>query len=654
MRKKNSTKATHNFLHNKSQEIIICLFLISAILLVYWQITGHEFINFDDGLYVTQNPHVQSGITLESIKWAFTTGHAANWHPITWLSHMMDYKLYGLDPMGHHWTNLQIHIVNSILLFLVFKMMTGALWQSSFVAALFALHPLHVESVAWVAERKDVLSTFFWILSMWAYVRYARHPGKKRYALLTLLFILGLMTKPMLVTLPFVLLLLDFWPLSRFQPMTKGYYNVSYKTIAGLVWEKLPLFTFSAVSCIITFFVQKHGGAIKSLEAVPLDLRLANALFAYVGYIGKTIWPQKLALIYPYPSISVFWQIIFSLPVLICISALVIKLARDFPYLVTGWLWYLGTLVPVIGLVQVGNQSMADRYTYVSLIGIFIIVSWGMKDIFCRKQNRKTLLALLAGLSITSFMICAWFQTRYWQNSTLLLKQTINVTSNNSMAHYIFGLALDQQGKLDEAVLQYKNALNIKPNFSKAHNALGAAILRDGKLKEAIYHFNEAVNIYPDYADAHNNLATALITKGKFEEAVFHYKEALRIDPENETAHKNLGNLFLNQGCTDKALEHYGKALVINPEDFDAHFKIGRIMAKQGNAKQALIHFAEVIKISPGYAPAYNEIGIILARKGKFQNSNDFFLKAIQLKANYKEAKNNLLILKQMMHQDES
>jgi Flp pilus assembly protein TadD len=630
-----------------------CLFLFIVTLSVYWQITSHEFINYDDGLYVTENPHVQAGLTRESIIWAFTTGHAVNWHPLTWLSHMLDIDIYGLNPIGHHLTNLQFHILNSILLFLVFKMMTGALWQSAFVAALFALHPLHVESVAWVAERKDVLSTFFWILSMWAYVRYVRQPEKKRYFLLILFFILGLMSKPMLVTLPFVLLLLDFWPLSRFQSTTKESNNFSYKTLTSLVLEKLPLFVLTAVSSFVTFFVQQHGGAIKSLEAVPMDLRIVNALFSYLSYLGKAIWPQNLALIYPYPSISIIWQITLSVPVLICISILTIKLARSFPYLTTGWLWYLGTLVPVIGLVQVGNQSMADRYTYISFIGIFIIVAWGMADIFSRWQNQKTLLALLAGIVIASFMVCTCFQVQKWQNSITLLKHAINVTYNNSMAHYTFGHALDQQGRLEEAVLQYNKAIKIRPEFAMAHNNLGAALSRKGELKEAIYHFNEAVNIHPDYATAHNNLATVLLTQGKFEEALSHYREAIRINPEDECTRKNLANFLFNQGRTDEALSHYNKVLLFNPEDWDTHYKLGRILIKQDKVNEALNHFSEAIKLNPDFAEVYNEAGIILARLGQLNKANAFFLKAIQIKPDSIEAKNNLLILKRMIQQDE-
>ncbi|MBU4258693.1 MAG: tetratricopeptide repeat protein [Proteobacteria bacterium] len=631
----------------------ICLFLFIVTLSVYWQITKHEFINYDDGLYVTENPHVQAGLNRESIIWAFTTGHAANWHPLTWLSHMLDIDIYGLNPIGHHLTNLQFHILNSILLFLVLKMMTGALWQSSFVAALFALHPLHVESVAWVSERKDVLSAFFWILSMWAYVRYVRQPDKKQYLLLILFFALGLMSKSMLVTLPFVLLLLDFWPLSRLQPTAQGNRHYNYKIIISLVLEKVPLFVLTAVSSFVTFSVQQHGGAIRSLEAIPMDLRIANALFSYLSYLGKTIWPQNLALIYPYPYISMFWQIILSLPLLICISMLVIRLARAFPYLATGWLWYLGSLVPVIGLVQVGNQSMADRYTYIPLIGIFIIVAWGVADFSKRWRIQKNVLVLLCCSVLALLMVRTWHQVWHWQNSFTLLSHSLNVTHNNSMAHYVFGQALDQQGRLEEAVLQYNKAIKIRPKFAMAHNNLGAALSREGKLKEAIYHFNEAVNIHPDYAKAHNNLATVLLTQGKFEEALSHYREALMINPEDEYTRKNLANFLSNHGRIDEALSHYNKALLFNPEDWDAHYKLGHILVKQEKINEALSHFAEVIRINPDYAPAYNEIGIILAKKGKLQKSNDFFLKAIQLEPDYKEARDNLLILNKMMQYDE-
>ena len=641
------------FLSEKYISSCICLFLFIVTLSVYWQITSHEFINYDDGLYVTENPHVQAGLTIKSIIWAFTTGHAANWHPLTWLSHMLDIDIYGLNPIGHHLTNLQFHILNSILLFLVFKMMTGALWQSAFVAALFALHPLHVESVAWVSERKDVLSTFFWILSMWAYVRYVRQQGKKYYFLLILFFILGLMAKPMLVTLPFVLLLLDFWPLSRLQAPTEGYYNFSYKTLAGLIREKLPLFTLSSISCIITFYVQQHGGAIRTLETIPLDLRIANALFSYISYLSKTIWPQKLALIYPYPSISIFWQIILSLPLLICISMLVIKLARSFPYLATGWLWFLGTLVPVIGLIHIGYQGMADRYTYIPLLGVFIIIIWGAADIAKQWCIKKNVLVLLCCSVIALLTVRTWHQLTYWQNSFILLSHSLDVTYNNSMVHYVLGQSLDKSGKLEEAVFHYNEALRIRPDFAMAHNNLGAAMARKGDDKSAIYHFDKAIHINYDFAEAHNNYATLLLKQNKFEEAAKHYKEAIRIDPENIPAYNNMANMREAQGIYDEAVLYYKKALSINAQHADTHYRLGRILIKQKKVNEALSHFSEAIKLNPDFAEVYYEAGIILAKIGKLKTANAFFLKAIQIKPDFIEAKNNLLILKQMLTVDE-
>ena len=541
---KNNSKTKHNFLHNRRQEIIICIFLIASTLTVYWQITNHEFINYDDGIYVTENYHVQSGLTFESIKWAFTTGHAANWHPVTWLSHMLDCELYGLNPMGHHWTSLQIHLINSILLFLVLKMMTGALWRSSFVAALFALHPLHVESVAWVAERKDVLSTFFWILSVWAYVRYVRQPDKKRYFLLILFFILGLMSKPMLVTLPFVLLLLDFWPLSRFQSSTKGRYDFSYKTIAGLIWEKLPLFAFSAASCIVTFFVQRHGGAVVPMETFPLTLRIANTFISYISYIEKTLWPQNLTLLYPYPKTLSLGMAIGSGLLLLCISTVVFLARKRCSYLVTGWLWYIGTLVPVIGLVQVGAQSMADRYTYIPIVGIFIILTWGIADISARWQHRKILLLLFSVTALVSISICTWFQAGYWQNSVTIFTHTLNITNNNSIAHYGLGMAYDQQGKLDEAVSHYNKALKIDPCYAQAHHNLGTVLIRQGNTEAAIYHYSRALQLNPNYSKAYYNLAKAYMKLNKIESAIHYFQEALNIDPEMKIALFNLSWIY--------------------------------------------------------------------------------------------------------------
>ncbi|MDL1964210.1 MAG: tetratricopeptide repeat protein, partial [Deltaproteobacteria bacterium] len=548
--------------------LIISLLLIAAILIAYWQVKNFDFIDYDDESYVTKNPHVRAGLTREGIIRAFTTDHEANWHPLTWLSHMLDCELYGLNPMGHHWTSLQIHIANTLLLFLILQYMTGALWRSAFVAALFALHPLHVESVAWVAERKDVLSAFFGMLTILAYCRYAKQPSIAGYILIILFLGMGLMAKPMLVTLPFLLLLLDFWPLGRLR----------FATISRLVPEKIPLFVLSAVSTFVTYFVQQHGGAVTSLEVLPLKIRIANALISYLSYIEKMIWPSGLAVFYPYPE-RLLGQAVLSGLVIFCLSVLVIQNSHRFPYLVTGWLWYLGTLVPVIGLVQVGSQSMADRYTYIPLIGLFIIVAWGIADILMRYQIKRVALAIVYSSVLAFFMISAWFQVRHWQNSVTLFTHTLNVTHNNSHAHYSLGYALARQGKLDKAIVHYSRALQINPNYTIALNSLGYALAHQGKIDKAIVHYSRALQINPDYVNAHNNLGNALAHQENIKGAFFHYYEALRINPDYDGAYFNLGKIYANQGKIGKAIINYKKAIRINPDMTQALYNLSWINA---------------------------------------------------------------------------
>ena len=402
-------------------ELVVGLCLAIATLTVFWEVRNHQFVNYDDNRYVTENRIVQAGLTREGALWAFTTTHASNWHPLTWLSHMLDCELFGANPRAHHLSNLILHLANSLLLFLVFKRMTGMLWQSAFVAALFAIHPLHVESVAWVSERKDVLSAFFWMLTLWAYLHYVVSPGFGRYLLVLLFFALGLMAKPMLVTLPFVLLLMDYWPLGRLRldgssPNTSESANLSAQPWPklGLVWEKLPLLAVSALSSLVTFLVQKSEAAVQSLAVFPLMVRVANALMSYMGYVGKTIWPRHLAVFYPHPGHVAVWKIAGAVLFLGGVSALVIRMARRHPYLATGWLWYLGTLVPVIGLVQVGAQSMADRYTYLPSIGLFIMIAWGGPHLMPRPPWRHVVIAFSTASVLLLLMVTAWLQVRHW------------------------------------------------------------------------------------------------------------------------------------------------------------------------------------------------------------------------------------------------
>ncbi len=439
-------------------EVIVSVVLIMATLAVYWQVQNHEFVNYDDDLYVTDNPHVKAGLTREGAIWAFVATHAGNWHPLTWLSHMLDCEVYGVNPWGHHLTNLLLHIGNTILLFLLFRHVTGAVWRSTLVAALFALHPLHVESVAWVSERKDVLSTLFWLSTMWTYLRHVESPGFRWYLLALLSFALGLMAKPMLVTLPFVLLLIDYWPLGRLQfgqsnrtheSMTPG---LQRSSVSSLIFEKVPFFAISAVSSTVTYIVQLSAGAMPSQDVLPLQVRTANALVSYISYIGKMIWPHHLAVSYPHPGSNLpLWQIAGASLLLVFISALVIRGAGRFPYLVVGWLWYLGTLVPVIGLVQVGSQAMADRYTYVPLIGLFVIIVWGAPNLVRRWRHGRFLLVSSSGVLLLTLMACTWLQTSYWKDSFTLFQRTLDVTADNWRAHNGLGLALeplDGRGRL--------------------------------------------------------------------------------------------------------------------------------------------------------------------------------------------------------------
>jgi Tfp pilus assembly protein PilF len=546
-------------------ELLICLFLVTVTFAVYWQVRSFTFVNYDDSQYVTENQYVKDGLNYKSIRWAFSSYHAANWHPFTWLSHMLDIQLYGMNPGAHHQTNLIFHIVNALLLFFVFRKMTSNLWQSGFVAALFALHPLHVESVAWVAERKDVLSTFFWMLTMFSYARYAAHPGINRYLPVVGFFMLGLMAKPMLVTLPFVLLLLDYWPLRRiqFNPPGDDHISLIKKQSPGrfLIWEKIPLFSLAMASSVVTFMAQKSGGAVGSMELYPLTTRVANALIAYVKYIGKMIWPAHLAVFYPYSESLPGWQIIGAGALLGLITFAAIRSFRQRPWFVVGWMWFIGTLVPVIGLVQVGLQAMADRYTYIPLIGVSIIVAWGLPELLHKWHHKEKLLGLTVIAVLVMLGTTSWMQIRYWKNSLTLFKHALDVTENNYLAHNAFGNALKEEGKSNEAIRHYLKALEIKPDYAMPHYNIGHTLAVQGKLDDAINHFQKAIQIKPDFASAHDNLGYVFMIQGKIKPAIMHYAEALRIKPDDAEVHNRMGLALVSQGQLDNAVIHFQKAV---------------------------------------------------------------------------------------------
>jgi Flp pilus assembly protein TadD len=469
------------------------------------------------------------------------------------------------------------HAANAILLFVVLRWMTGAIWRSGLVAALFALHPLHVESVAWAAERKDVLSTFFWMLTMMAYVYYVKRPGTRRYLLVLVSFSLGLMAKPMLVTLPFVLLLLDYWPLNRFQPRVTtdsvvdqplGFRSSGDDKLPILkaVLEKTPLFLMSVLSCLVTVIAQQKAGAVSTLEVVPLKLRIANGLVSFVAYMGKMVWPLDLAVFYPHPGSELqIWKPAAAGLFLLIVSTVALRVAHRCRYVVVGWLWYLGTLVPVIGLVQVGEQAMADRYTYVPLIGLFIVVVWGFADLVKGWRSRRWVVSITAAVTVLALIAGSWLQVGHWKDSIKLFKHALAVTSNNYVAHYTLGNALALQGNLAGAVSHYNKALQINPNYAEAHNNLGNALALQGNLTGAISHYNKALQINPDHAEAHRNLAVGLDRQGKHQEALQHYVEALRISPDDAQSHNNLGVALAEQGRFKEAVAHFTKALRIDP-----------------------------------------------------------------------------------------
>ena len=571
--------------------VFICAFLVVSTLSVYWQVAHHDFINLDDNIYVTENPHVNTGITKRNFVWAFTEFHSANWHPLTWISHMTDCELFGVKPGQHHLINLLFHMANSLLLFGVIRKMTGTLWQSAFVAALFALHPLHVESVAWVAERKDVLSTFCWMLSMWAYAIYAEKPGLKWYLVVLGFFALGLMAKPMVVTLPFALLLLDYWPLDRLhlgQRKDKSKSSYRKSVLSRLLWEKVPLFALSVASSILTFVVQKKGGGVAPSDQFSLDINISNALASYVSYIGKMLWPKNLSVFYPYPEILPLWKSAGAGLLLLSLSILFIRTVRTRPYLIVGWLWYLGTLIPVIGLIQVGNQAMADRYTYIPFIGLFIMVAWSIPDFLGRWRYRQIVLPITTFFLVFILSVCTWLQVRHWKNSISLFNHALKVTANNYLAHNNLGSALIDDGRYTEAIQHYSEALRIRPRYALAQYNLGNTKAEQGKHEEAIEHYTEAVRLAPNYAKAHNNLANMLLYQGQPEEAIAHYLKALEIKPEYANAHSNLGVALAQTGNLDGAERHFRETLRLNPDHVKVQYNLEQILKQKANLNRKI------------------------------------------------------------------
>ncbi|HEX2988803.1 MAG TPA: tetratricopeptide repeat protein, partial [Chloroflexota bacterium] len=630
----------------------LCLALLT--LVTYWQTFGHDYVAYDDEQYVTMNPYVQQGLTRDSIRWAFTSYHASNWHPLTWMSHMLDQRLFGMSPVGPHAVNLLLHIANTILLLFVLRRMTKSLWKSAFVAALFALHPMHVESVAWVAERKDVLSTLFLLLTVWAYVKYTERPSTSRYLPVMLLFGLGLLSKPSLVTLPFALLLLDYWPLRRLQTADKR----QQKGLVGLIAEKIPLIVMAVASSAATYWAQNKGGAmIVGDDRLSLPIRMDNAIVSYANYIGRMFWPHDMAIFYPHPASHIpVWQVAAGLVLLAGITVLALKLGRRHPSLPVGWLWYLGILVPMIGLVQVGKAAMADRYTYVSYIGLFIMIAWGIPECMGVREHGSmggenshtptrphshTALSAVAGLVIAALCVCTWFQLRYWQNAMTLFSHALAVTSGNDGAHIQVGNYLFKEGKTVEAIKHYQAALKINPYTDRAHTNLGNAYARLGQTDLAIREYQAALELRQNPV-AYYNLGNLYSRQGKLEEAVGFYKKALDIQPDYVEARTNLSRTLVKLGRTDEAAEQASELAKLMPNSAQSHYQLALVLMQAKNLDGAIAEYRAAIRLKSDFAPAHYNLGTVLAQKGQLDEAFQEFSEAVRIKPDYADAYFNI------------
>ena len=625
---------------------LVCLALVAATLAVYLQVGSHQFLSFDDKQYVTGNPHVAGGISGSNLMWAFSSVEAYNWHPVTWLSHMADVQMYGMNPRGHHLTNVVVHSASAVLLLLLLLRCTGSLWRSSLVAALFALHPLHVESVAWVAERKDVLSAFFWFLTLYFYAGYAAKGRVGLYLLALFSFILGLMSKPMLVTLPLVMLLMDGWPLQRYRREEGEQQPHHFRDRAlSLFREKIPFLTCSLLSVVVTIYAQKKGGAVIGLSAIPFELRCENAVVSWVKYLGKTLWPSDLAVYYPFPPDLPLRQVAFSLLLLCSLSAAAIGARRRYPYLAVGWFWFLVTLLPVIGLIQVGRQSMADRYSYLPATGLFIAIAWGVPELTGRWRHGKGIAVLLAILATGAAAATSWQQLGYWKDSISLYRHTLQVTEDNYLIHYNLGVDLAENGDLDGAIENFQAALRISPNYTEAHNNLGVALAGKGYLDAALQEYRTTLSINPNDMKARCNLGDLLVKKGDLAAAVQQYQDALQSAPENAELRITLAGTLVQKGDLDAAVRQYRAALQISPDNADAQNNLGVALAQKGDLEGAIRGYQASLRLKPDNADAHNNLGVALTRKGDLAAAIREYQLALGINPGKVEAQNNLGIV---------
>jgi len=605
---------------------------------VFAGVLSAEFVNYDDPLYVTNNSMVGSGLTVESVEWAFTTGHTGNWHPLTWLSHMLDVELFGFGPRGHHAVNVLIHALNAALMFVVLRLMTGAMAPSAVVALVFAVHPLHVESVAWVAERKDVLSGFFWLAAMLAYWWYAIRPGVFRYCTVVLLFGCGLMAKPMVVTLPFVLLLIDWWPLGRirgFTPLSaalpRRHGKLPQLSPARIVIEKLPLVALSTISAAVTFIVQAGSGSVATLGGYPVTIRLMNAVVSYVRYIGKTLSPGHLAVIYPFNAERLtIPKTVGALLVIAVITAAVARQGKKRPYLPVGWFWYLGTLVPVIGIVQVGSQSFADRYTYLPLTGLFIAAGWGLFDWAGRNTVRQRISAAAVSILCVLLTVMTVRQTRYWHDSGTLFAYALRVTENNAMAHNNLASYYIDNGRFDDARPHLERAVRLQPQFTEARVNLGVVLIAAGEYPRAVETLEKAVESAPSFPRAWYNLGRAHERLTEYPLAETAYVRAVALDPSSAESHARLGLVRIAEGRFDGAVEALSRAVELDRNRTDVWNNLGVAYYRQGNSRGALIAFTTAADIDPSFADALaNRAWVLATAPGEDIRDSESALEAV-------------------------
>lgn len=614
---------------------LVALGLAAITTAIYSGVLGHEFISFDDPEYVAQNPRVSQGLSLRSVGWAFTSIHACNWHPLTTLTHLLDCDLFELNPAGHHFSNLLLHVANTVLLFAALRRLTGAFWRSATVAALFAWHPLHIESVAWVSERKDVLCGLFWMLGMLLYADYARQPGRRRYLWLLACFAAGLLSKAMMVTFPCVLLLLDFWPLRRSRFGTAASMDeppgLPPRSWKFLLLEKIPFFLLTAAASAVTFLIQHRAGATVSLEYLPMTRRLQNAVVACAEYLRKMIWPHDLAIFYPHPHVFPTIVLAGAIVLLAAVTVVAVWRWRRQSYLLVGWLWFLGMLFPVIGLVQVGNQSFADRYTYLPLIGIFVALTWGGAELVARwPVVRRPLVGAMAVL-LAVCLALTLFQLRTWQDSITVFSHALAVTKDNFVARDNLGTALDNAGRTDEGIAHIKQAIQLAPQAVFPLNNLGWIYARQGKYEEARQLYEAALRIKPDFRQVYNNLGIMAAARERWDEAIQHYETYLRFDPDRADVHYRLGAVLVRLNRLEEAMQHFQTALKIQPEYAEVESQIGGVYHKLGQVDAAIERYARAVRLAPDFAHARVKLGLLLAQRMQLEDAKVQLIQAAQL-----------------------